>query len=197
MRTFWIGLCVGWMGVAALVVASSASAEDDAAQEQAALRLEENWASVQSAQARLVALEAAYSRGMTSRDLVGEPREKVVQGIAAAKREIAAARAAHGELFEAARRSGVPWSVLDRYEALPAPPAAPRPTLEDSPDDVTLDSENLDALGDAASEDSDDLEGQAEDVDDAPDSDGENVDAVDGAESEDSDDLRATSRDPD
>jgi hypothetical protein len=87
--------------------------------------------------------------------------------------------------------------VLDRYEALPAPPAAPRPTLEDSPDDVTVDSENLDALGDAASEDSDDLEDQAEDVDDAPGSDGENVDAVDGAESEDSDDLRATSRDPD
>ncbi|MGH7287411.1 MAG: hypothetical protein ACREI8_05265 [Myxococcota bacterium] len=197
MRSLCIGLCVAWLGVAALGIASSTSAEDDAAQQQAALRLEENWASVQSAQARLAALEAAYSRGMTSRDLVGEPREKLVQGIAAAKREIATARAAHDELFEAARRSGVPWSVLDRYEALPAPPAAPRPTLEDSPDDITVDSENLDALGDAASEESDDLEGEAEDVDEAPDSDGENLDAVDGAESEDSDDQRATSRDPD
>lgn len=165
MRSLWTFLCIGWLGIAAAGVASSTSAEDDAAREQAVQRLDENWASVQSAQARLAALEAAYSRGMTSRDLVGEPREKLVQAIAAAKREIAAARAAHGELFEAARRSGVPWSVLDRYEALPAPPAAPRPAPEGSPDDVTVDSENVDTPDDAASEDSDDLRATSRDPD--------------------------------
>jgi len=155
--------------VASLLFVPAASAQD-AEQGAAVARLEENWTSYQNAQARLADLEAVYSRGMTSRDLVGEPREKVVAGIAKAKQEIAAAREAHGELFEAARRAGVPWSVLDRYEELPAPPAAPRPTTEDSPDDITVGSEN---------------------VDDAPEDEGENLDAADDGESEDSDDLRA------
>ena len=169
----------------------------DAEQDAAAARLEENWTSYQNALARLAELEAVYTRGMTSRDLVGEPREKVVAGIAKAKQEIATSREAHAELFEAARRAGVPWNVLDRYEELPAPPASPRPTSEWSPDDITVGSENVDALSDAASEDSDALEGESENADDAPEDEGENLDAIDDGESEDSDDMRATSRDPD
>jgi hypothetical protein len=189
-------LCAGGIGICLLTAAAPASA-DDAAQEQAVAQLEQNLASYQSAQAQLAELEAAYTRGMTSHDLVGEPRAEVVQGIAKAKRQIAAARAAHPELFEAARASGVSWSVLDRYEELPAPPAAPRPTLEDDPDDITVGSENVDDVEEADSEDSDALEGDAENVDATTGADGENLDAADGAESKDPDDLRATSRDPD
>jgi hypothetical protein len=189
-------LCAGGIGLGLLTAAAPAAA-DDAAQEQALARLEQNRASYQSAQAQLAELEAVYSRGMTSRDLSGEPRAKVVQGIAEAKRQIAVARGAHSELFEQARASGVSWSVLDRYEKLPAPPAAPRPTLEDDPDDITVGSENVDDAEDASSEDSDALEGDAENVDAVSDGEAEDLDSVDSAESEDSDDLRATSRDPD
>jgi len=189
-------LCAGGIGICLLTASAPASA-DDAAQEQAVAQLEQNLTSYQSAQAQLAELEAVYTRGMTSHDLVGEPRERVVQGIAKAKRQVAAARAAHPELFEAARASGVSWSVLDRYEELPAPPAAPRPTLEDDPDDITVGSENVDDVEESDSEDSDALEGDAENVDTATGADGENLDAVDGAESKDPDDLRATSRDPD
>jgi hypothetical protein len=188
-------LCAGGIGIG-LLAAATASA-DDALQSEALAQLEQNRASYQSAQLRLAELEAEYSRGMTSRDLAGEPRARVVQGIADAKRQIAAARKAHPALFEAARTSGVSWSVLDRYEELPAPPAAPSPTLEDDPDDITVGSENLDEVEDASAEDSDDLEGAAENVDLESDGESEELDAVDGAESEDSDDMRATSRDPD
>jgi hypothetical protein len=188
-------LCAGGIGIGLLAAAAPASADE--AQEQAIAQLEQNRASYQSAQLRLAELEAVYSRGMTSRDLSGEPRARVVKGIAEAKRQIAAAREAHPALFEAARVSGVSWSILDRYESLPAPPAAPRPTLEDDPDDITVGSENLDEVDDASSEDSDDLEGAAENVDVESDGESEELDAVDGAESEDSDDMRATSRDPD
>jgi hypothetical protein len=55
----------------------------------------------------------------------------------------------------------------------------------------------VDDVGDASSEDSDALEGDAENVDAVSDGEAEDLDAVDGAESEDSDDMRATSRDPD
>lgn len=194
MHRIWRLLCAGGIGICLLAAAAPASG-DDAAQEQAVARLEQNRASYQNAQAQLAELEAAYTRGMTSRDLSGEPRAKVVQGIAEAKQQIAAARGAHSELFEQARASGVPWNVLDRYEELPTPPAAPRPTLEDDPDDITVGSENVDNVEDASSEDSDALEGDAENVDAAPATEGENLDAVDGAESKDPDDLRATSRD--
>ena len=189
--------CAGGFGICLLTATAPASADDDAAQaaqEQAVARLEQNLASYQSAQAQLAELEAVYTRGMTSHDLVGEPREQVVQGIAKAKRQAAAARAAHSELFEAARASGVPWSILDRFEELPAPPAAPQPTLEDDSDDSTVGSENADDVEDAGSEDSDALEGAGENVDAAPSTEGEEPDAV---ESYDPDDLRATSREPD
>ena len=195
MHRIGMFLCAGGIGICLLTAAASASA-DDAAQEQAVAQLEQNLTSYQSAQAQLAELEAVYTRGMTSHDLVGEPRERVVQGIAKAKRQVAAARAAHPELFEAARASGVSWSVLDRYEELPAPPAAPRPTLEDDPDDITVGGENVDGVEDAGSEDSDALEGEAENVDVESEAEGEDFDAVDRAESKDSDDLRATSRDP-
>ena len=191
-------LCAGGIGIGLLAAAAAASPDDaQQEQEQALAQLEQNRASYQSAQLRLAELEAAYSRGMTSRDLSGAPRVRVVQGIAEAKRQIATAREAHPALFEAARASGVSWSILDRYEELPAPPAAPSPTLEDDPDDITVGSENLDEVEDASSEDSDDLEGAAENVDVESDGESEELDAVDGAESEDSDDMRATSRDPD
>ena len=191
-------LCAGGIGLGLLTAAAPASADDAAqvqAQEQAVAQLEQNRVSYQSAQAQLAELEAVYTRGMTSHDLVGEPRENVVRGIAKAKRQVLAAREAHSELFEAARTSGVPWNVLDRYEELPAPPAAPRPTLEDDSDDITVGSENVDNAEDASSEDSDALEADAENVDAAPNADAEDPDAVDGAQSEDPDDLRATSRD--
>ena len=189
-------LCAGAIGLGLLAAAAPASA-DEAAQEQALSQLEQNRADYQSAQARLAELEAAYTRGMTSRDLSGEPREQGVQGIAEAKHQLAAARAAHPALFEQARASGVPWNTLDRYEELPGPPATPRATVEDDPDDITVGSENVDDVEQADSEDSDDLEGEAESVDAESESEGEALDAVDVGESEDSDDMRATSRDPD
>ena len=191
-------LCAGGIGLGLLAAGTLASADDATPeQEQAVAKLDENRASYQSAQAHLAELEAEYTRGMNSHDLVGEPREKVVQGIAEAKRQLDAAREAHDGLLEAARASGVPWNVLDRYEELPAPPAAPEPAAEDQPDDVTTGSENADAVEDAGTEDSDALEGDAENVDAAPDSGGESPDAVSGAQSKDPDDMRATSRDPD
>ena len=144
-------LCAAGIGLGLLSAATPASA-DEAVQEQAVARLEQNRASCQSAQAKLAELEAVYTRGMTSRDLAGEPRAKVVQGIAEAKRQIAAAQGAHAELFEAARTSGVSWSVLDRYEELPAPPAVPRPTPEDDP-----------AVAGAQSKDPDDLRATSRD----------------------------------
>jgi hypothetical protein len=49
----------------------------------------------------------------------------------------------------------------------------------------------------AYSEDSDELEGDAENVDDVSGYESEDLDDADQAESEDSDDMRATSRDPD
>jgi hypothetical protein len=169
----------------------------DAEQDAAKASLEQNWNRYREAQSRLAKLEARYSRGMTSHSLLGPNREQVVSGIAEAKQEIASARDAHEELFEAARRSGVPWSELDRYEQLPAPPAARKPVIEADPDDLTAPSENLDDVEEAYSEDSDDLEGDSENVDDASGYEGESLDDADHAESEDSDDMRATSRDPD
>jgi hypothetical protein len=162
MPGIWRLLRAGGISICLLSSGATASA-DDAAQEQAIARLDQNQASYQSAQAKLAELEAAYTRGMTSHDLVGEPREEVVQGIAEAKRQLATAREAHPELFEAARSSGVPWSVLDRYEELPAPPAAPQPTLEDEPDDITAGSENVDAVDHAESKDPDDLRATSRD----------------------------------
>jgi hypothetical protein len=190
MRTFCL-LALGCLLLASPVWAGDA--EPDAAK----ARLEENWNHYQEAQSRLASLEARYSRGMTSNNLVGPSREQVVSGIAQAKREIASARDAHDELFEAARRSGVPWSELDRYEQLPAPPAARQPAIEANPDDLTVGSQNLDDVEEAYSEDSDELEGDAENVDDVSGYESEDLDDADQAESEDSDDMRATSRDPD
>jgi len=200
-------LCAGGIGLGCLLSAAAPASADDSAQaqaherererEQAVARLEQNRESCRTAEAKLAELEAAYTRGMTSHDLEGEPREVVVMGIAEAKRQVEAAREAQPELFKAARASGVPWSVLDRYQELPAPPAAQQPTLEDNPNDSTTDGENVDAVDDARAGDSDAQEGAVENVDVAPDSDGENPDAVTGAEGQDSDDLRATSGDPD
>jgi hypothetical protein len=185
-----------WLLVLALVLLAPAAWGQSAQQASAVARLQQNWSQYESAQARLAELEAAYSRGMTSRDLIGAPRESLVSEIADTKQEIASAREAHDGLFEDARRSGASWSVLDRYEELPAPPASPRPALEESPDDLTASSRNLDEVDDAESQDPDALEGDSENLDDAPEDDGENLDDVDDASSEDSDDLRATSRDP-
>jgi len=112
------------IGLAAATVGAPASCED--AEQQAAIaRLEQNRASYEKAQEQLAKLEAEYTRGRTQRKLAGEPRREVVQGIAKAKQELEAARAEHAELFEAARKTGVSWKALERYENLPAPPAAP------------------------------------------------------------------------
>jgi hypothetical protein len=159
-------LCAGGIGIGLSMAAAPSSADDAAqAQEQAVARLEQNRASYQSAQAKLAELEAAYTRGMTSRTLSGEPRAKLVQEIAEAKQRISAARGAHPELFEAARTSGVSWSVLDRYEELPAPRAARHPTLEDDPDDITVGSEDVDDIEGAESRDPDDLRATSRDPD--------------------------------
>ena len=173
------------LGLACLLCLAAAAAPDPE-QDAALAQLVANVERCQRAQARLAELEAVYTRGMTAHKLVGEPREEVVEGIARARHEVAEAREEHDELFEAARKSGVPWSVLDRYEQLPAPPAAAAPV-----------GENADAAADGRAEDSDAMAGKAENVDAAPSDEGESPDQADGARSGDSDDLRATSRSPD
>lgn len=183
--------------LAALLAVAAAAQEEEADPAQALAQLEENYTSYERAQQRLADMLAQYARGQNSHYLIGDNRVRVVDGIADAKRELAAAEAAHEELFEAARRAGVPWSELDRYEELPAPPASPGPKIEDDPDDITVDSENVDDVGLEEAEDSDAMEEDSENVDAESDGESKNVDADDDGESEDSDDLRATSRDPD
>ncbi len=153
-RSGWLGLCVA----ITCLVAAPAHGQDSAAQPPAAVaeasadgdtvecmrRLQQNTQRANDARARLVELEAEYSRGITERNLVGDRRVAVVNGIASAKADLATARAAHPMLLAQARQAGVAQTVLDSYP-LP-PPIAPA-----NPGDAALDavdsgsSENLDA----------------------------------------------------
>jgi len=187
-RSGWFGLSVA---IACLAVLP-ARGEDSAVQPPAAVaetsadgdtvectrRLQQNAERANDARARLLDLEAQYSRGITERNLVGDRRVAVVNGIASAKAELAAARAAHPMLIAQARQAGVAQTVLDSYP-LPPPIVPPNPGEADLDAADSGASEGLDAADTGSSEGLDAADsGASRDLDSVDDGASESPDAV-------------------
>jgi hypothetical protein len=128
MKKVLVSLAFG-LGVSlaapALAQPPAAPAPDDAAaaqsseeEEQAGWvrRLDEAAARVVAAQKNIARLTDAKGRGAARRYPRGDAKEKYLDDLEAARKELAEAEEALPEVVEEARRAGVPNGVLDRYE---------------------------------------------------------------------------------
>jgi len=137
--------------------AEEVSADD----EQAAWikRLDEAAARLAAAQRQVDGLEGAKGRGAARRYPRGDAKEKYLDDLAAAQKELADAKEAMPELLEEARRAGVVPGVLDRYESMGA--IADSDSDSDSEADSDFDSGPDSLANDAADDDDDDPDAEA------------------------------------
>jgi hypothetical protein len=127
MKRALVGLVFGLAVAAAPALAQppAAPAPDDGAAADASeadaqsgwiKRLDDAAARITAAQKNLDKLEDAKGRGAARRYPRGDAKAKYLDGLEAARKELADAREALPELVEEARRAGIENGVLDRYE---------------------------------------------------------------------------------